>query len=118
MFLVQLLLPLRDNEGRPFGRADFERVRSELADRFGGVTAFLQSPASGIWKEPSEGDTQRDERLHFGTGIENRSCHLEVAPPELPVSDDLGHGPEARPVIEHGGEAFSGDRQYERLRSP
>ena len=59
MHLIQFLLPLRDNEGRAFGRADFERVRTELTERFGGVTAFLQAPAQGAWKE--EGETTRDE---------------------------------------------------------
>jgi hypothetical protein len=59
MYLIQFLLPLRDNERRPFARADFDRVRAELIERFGGVTAFLQSPASGAWKE--EGETTHDE---------------------------------------------------------
>ncbi|HEX5751879.1 MAG TPA: hypothetical protein VFZ09_37005 [Archangium sp.] len=49
MHLVQFLLPLRDNERRAFPRADFEKVRTELTEHFGGVTAFLQSPASGAW---------------------------------------------------------------------
>lgn len=61
MYLIQFLLPLRDNEGRPFHRADFERVRAELIERFGGVTAFLQSPASGAWKD--EGETTHDEMV-------------------------------------------------------
>ena len=47
MHVVQFLLPLRDNERRAFPRADFEKVRTELTEHFGGVTAFLQSPASG-----------------------------------------------------------------------
>jgi hypothetical protein len=68
MHIVQFLLPLRDNEHRPFARADFEKVRSELTDRFGGVTAFLQSPASGAWKE--EGETVRDEMLLFEVMVE------------------------------------------------
>ena len=59
MYLIQFLLPLRDNAGRAFSRADFERVRTELTERFGGVTAFLQAPAQGAWKE--EGQTTRDE---------------------------------------------------------
>lgn len=58
--LIQFLLPLKDNEGQPFPRADFERVRAELTERFGGVTAFLQSPAAGAWKEDGE-RTVRDE---------------------------------------------------------
>jgi hypothetical protein len=63
MYLIQFLLPLRDNERRPFPRADFDRVRAELIERFGGVTAFLQSPAAGAWKE--EGETTHDEVVLF-----------------------------------------------------
>jgi len=63
MYLIQFLLPLRDNERRPFPRADFDQVRAELIERFGGVTAFLQSPAAGAWKE--EGETMHDEVVLF-----------------------------------------------------
>jgi hypothetical protein len=68
MYLVQFLLPLKDNEGRAFGRADFERVRTELTERFGGVTAFLQAPALGAWKE--EGETTRDEVVLYEVMVE------------------------------------------------
>lgn len=61
MVVIQFLLPLRDNAGQPFARADFERVRGELTDRFGGVTAFLQSPAAGAWKDEDSEHTLRDE---------------------------------------------------------
>ena len=60
MFLVQLLLPLRDNDGHPFPRQAFIDVRRELTERYGGVTAFLRSPASGVWKDEA-GDVARDE---------------------------------------------------------
>jgi hypothetical protein len=60
MHLVQFLLPLRDNEGRPFPRAEFDRVKRELTERFGGVTAYLRSPASGAWREEG-GDVTHDE---------------------------------------------------------
>ena len=33
--LVQLLLPLYDNEGHDFPRAQFDRVAKELTERFG-----------------------------------------------------------------------------------
>ena len=49
MHLVELLLPLYDNDGRPFGGAALDRVRDELAARFGGVRAFSRSPAEGVW---------------------------------------------------------------------
>ena len=70
MHIVQFLLPLRDNERRAFPRADFEKVRTELTEHFGGVTAFLQSPASGAWKEEEQGETVRDEMLLFEVMVE------------------------------------------------
>jgi hypothetical protein len=60
VYLIQILLPLRDNAGEPFAHAEFERVRRELAERFGGVTFYARSPAVGIWKD-DEGDVARDE---------------------------------------------------------
>lgn len=59
MFLVQVLLPVADNEGRAFSRSDFDRVRYELTDRHGGVTAYLRAPAVGLWKD--EGQVSRDD---------------------------------------------------------
>ena len=59
-WLVQLLLPLRDADGAPFAAALFAAVRGELTERFGGTTAFLRSPATGLW-EDARGDVQRDE---------------------------------------------------------
>ena len=54
MRLVQILLPVRDNEGVAFGRELHEAVRRELTDAFGGVTAHMRAPASGLWDEGSE----------------------------------------------------------------
>ncbi|MCU1386063.1 MAG: hypothetical protein JWL71_4760 [Acidobacteria bacterium] len=55
MFLIQLLLPARDNHEQPIDGALFAQVRQTLADRFGGVTAYQRSPASGLWKRPDGG---------------------------------------------------------------
>ena len=60
MHLVQLLLPLRDNAGVAFPRRDFETVRTELTRRYGGVTAYLRSPAAGVWTSET-GTVARDE---------------------------------------------------------
>ena len=60
MFLVQLLLPLYDNAGRRVPHDWFAAVRDELTERYGGVTAFLRSPAQGTWKE-NGGTVDRDE---------------------------------------------------------
>jgi hypothetical protein len=64
MYLVQLLLPLYDNANNKFPRSAFDRVRKELTERFGGVTAFLRSPAEGFWK-PNEATVSRDDVVVF-----------------------------------------------------
>lgn len=50
MHLIEILLPLSDNDGKSFGADLHAQVRDELADHFGGVTAFTRSPAEGLWK--------------------------------------------------------------------
>jgi hypothetical protein len=63
MHLVQILLPLFDNDGAAFAEELFSTVRRELAERFGGLTAFTSAPAEGLWK--SEGKTHHDEIVVF-----------------------------------------------------
>ncbi len=59
MHLIQILLPLADNEGRSFPGELFAAVRRELADRFGGLTAFTRAPAEGFWDDG--GGVARDD---------------------------------------------------------
>ena len=49
MHLVQLLLPLNDSLGQPYGDEVLRTINATLASQFGGVTAFLRSPAKGRW---------------------------------------------------------------------
>ena len=64
MFVVELFLPLRDNDGNAFPKSEFDTVRTNLAHRFGGVTAFLRAPAIGVWKD-EEGVPRRDDIVVF-----------------------------------------------------
>jgi hypothetical protein len=64
MFLVEFLLPVFDNDGAHFPKDDFDRVRRELTERFGGVTAFMQSPAIGLWADET-GSVRRDDLVSF-----------------------------------------------------
>ena len=59
LHLVQLLLPLRDNDGVAHNPALFKEVAATLAERFGGITAYTRSPAEGLWQ--SGGDTHHDD---------------------------------------------------------
>ena len=60
MHLIQLLLPLYDNNDVPFPKPMFDSVHAELTEAFGGVTAYVRSPAVGAW-EASDGSVQRDD---------------------------------------------------------
>jgi hypothetical protein len=51
MHLVQILLPRTDNAGTPFANAEFQRVKDDLGSEFKGVTAYLQAPAEGLWRQ-------------------------------------------------------------------
>lgn len=64
MHVIQILLPLHDNDGRAFPANLFRQVREDLTERFGGVTAFIRAPAVGFWEE-SPGGVNRDEVILF-----------------------------------------------------
>lgn len=61
MHLVQILLPVYDNDGRPFPASRFTDVRAELTERFGGLTAYSRAPAEGLWREDDDGAAKRDD---------------------------------------------------------
>jgi hypothetical protein len=63
-YLVQILLPVYDNDGQPQGEEAFGVTRTELTQRFGGLTAHLRAPARGLWKK-EEGGIQRDDIVIF-----------------------------------------------------
>jgi len=51
MHLVQLLIPISDNDGVPYGPDVLPAISRSLAERFGGVTAYCRSPAKGQWQD-------------------------------------------------------------------
>ncbi|RRW43738.1 hypothetical protein EGJ52_14095 [Pseudomonas luteola] len=64
MYLIQLLLPLYDNDGHDLPKALFGEVRNELVEKFGGLTAFSQAPVKGLWQE-DESHTIQDELIIY-----------------------------------------------------
>ena len=58
--LVQILLPLRKRDGSDLAPQVFADVRDELTQRFGGVTAYSRSPATGLWKN-NEAEVEREQ---------------------------------------------------------
>jgi hypothetical protein len=70
MHLVQILLPLFDNERNRFDGEFFRAVRDELAAAFGGVTVYSRAPAEGLWKGESAA-LQHDEIILFDVMVEH-----------------------------------------------
>jgi hypothetical protein len=64
MHLIEFLLPVVDDTGQRFPPDAFDRTRRELTARFGGVTAFLRSPAMGLWADET-GRVRRDDLAIF-----------------------------------------------------
>jgi hypothetical protein len=69
MHLVQLFLPLADDAGQRFPKAEFDAVRDLLADRHGGVTSFVRAPAIGLW-EDAAGHVERDDIVLFEVRVD------------------------------------------------
>jgi hypothetical protein len=64
MYLIQVLLPLYDNEGTLFPWSHFEQVRTELTEHFGGLTAYTRAPAEGLWKDAPSQTVKDDIVIH------------------------------------------------------
>ena len=58
MFLIQLLLPVTGVTEE--ASAKVTTTMRELADQFDGLTAYMRSPARGLWTAP-DGRTERDD---------------------------------------------------------
>jgi len=59
MHLIQILLPLADNEGRPYPHNLLQSIQMELSRYFGGLTAYSRAPAKGVWNR--SGGQQEDD---------------------------------------------------------
>jgi hypothetical protein len=73
MYLVEILLPLRDNEGHPFAARTYDTLRDELSERYGGVTAFTRAPAEGETK--TAGGKVRDDIVVYEVMTEKIDRH-------------------------------------------
>jgi hypothetical protein len=54
MELIQIFPSISDNKGKAFPFRKFEQFKERLVNKFGGVTAFLNSPGEGMWREAPE----------------------------------------------------------------
>ena len=65
MHLIQVLLPLYDNDANPIRPALFQQVRDELSSRFGGLTVYSRSPAEGLWQDDAGERPVHDDVVLF-----------------------------------------------------
>ena len=72
MHVIEIFLPLTRNDGAGQPGGLFEQVRSELIDRFGGLTAFSRAPAEGLW-DSGEG-VDADAIVIFEVMAEELDC--------------------------------------------
>ena len=59
-YLIEVFLPLSDNDGNAFHASKYEAVERALTEKFGGVTGYPRSPASGKWRKSRSEETQDD----------------------------------------------------------
>ncbi|MDH4992396.1 hypothetical protein QEZ48_16405 [Aquamicrobium lusatiense] len=60
MQLVQILLPLTDNDGNPFPSQMFQTLKADLTKAYQGATAFVQAPAQGRWSQDNASAAEED----------------------------------------------------------
>jgi hypothetical protein len=63
LHLIQILVPLFDNDGNRLSGEVFRAIRAELVTQFGGLTAFTRAPAEGLWA--TEDKVSHDEIMIF-----------------------------------------------------
>ena len=72
MNLIQILLPVYDNNGKPFTHGDHQRVQKELTRQFGGLTAYARAPAKGLWRKGQS--MKRDEIVVYEVMVAKRNA--------------------------------------------
>jgi hypothetical protein len=55
-----MLLPTKDNAGTPYPDSFWQRLKRDMVERFGGVTAYTRAPAEGVWSGPADGAKAED----------------------------------------------------------
>jgi hypothetical protein len=60
MYLIQLLIPLYNNDQQHLPGELYDQARSELTEKFGGLTVYTRAPATGLWKEDASNVVRDD----------------------------------------------------------
>jgi hypothetical protein len=106
MMLIQVLLPTTAPAGTQV-MTPLAETRRELADKFSGVTAYVRSPAKGLWTAP-DGHTEADDvvmvevvtetfdrgwwRTYAATlaqRFQQKTIHVRALPVEMPDEGEI-----------------------------
>lgn len=52
MFSIEIYLPVVSGRS-----AEYDRVKQQLTERYGGLTIYSRAPAEGIWKPDGQGES-------------------------------------------------------------
>ena len=72
MYLIQILIPLADNQGKKFSSEKFSLLKKLLIKEFSGLTIFSQSPAEGLWEKTSD-NVLKDQIVIFEVMAETKN---------------------------------------------
>ncbi len=64
MHLIQILLPLYNQDNNVFPEIYFTQIKTQLTEKLGGITTYSRSPATGFWKE-TDNKTVKDEIIVY-----------------------------------------------------
>jgi len=73
---LDLLVPLRDNDGVPFTDADFERFEDYLLSLAGGFTR--RADVEGVWRSPA-GAVMRDRSRAYALTLPKHVADLQMS---------------------------------------
>ena len=62
MYMIQILLPVRDNNNQAFPAESYAGIREVLTKQFGGITAYTRAPAEGVWRD-DQNAAHRDDMV-------------------------------------------------------
>ena len=65
MHIINIYLPQVNEAGMAFDEAIYLSIRTELIQKFGGLTQYDQVPAIGYWKENADKPISKDLVIHY-----------------------------------------------------
>ena len=69
MYLIQVFLPLYDNDNKKIPAGAFQSVAAELTKTFHGITGYTRAPVEGLWTD-QDATTRKDDLIIYEVMVE------------------------------------------------